>query len=459
MEFLRRELFGPLLAQRDGVVYRRHLRALRQELADAADPTARERLQIERTAVILRHAYDHSPFYRELYEAHGFHPDQFRDLRDLARVPTFEKGAIPGQQERIRARTYDGKALVPTATGGTTGNSFTFWYDRECLGKRFALTLLANEAYGWRYGDPVAYVWNAHQDLPGHARSWKRRLRSWLSERRVFFDATRIDAALLAGWVLEIRKQRLEILYGYAHSLRAIAEYCDGAGIDLPSVRLVVPTAEPLFPADRQLLERVFRCPVRDRYGSREHGPMAQEDGSGRLVYFANSILLECESSSGEAGDILVTDFWNRAFPFIRYRIGDTCRLEAGDLGGAGLPRLGQLTGRQTDFLVAADGGRVSGMSFHEAYMDPVTGACGTDDFLAIQFVQTEPLQVVVRYVPGPTFGRERVNARLERLVHRLLGDAVTVTFSEVPAIARTASGKYRFTINEIGEAGVGRPA
>lgn len=450
LRVLRRRVIGPALARREGLPYAHHLPGLRRELATVGDPDRRERLQIERIAAILAHAYEHSAFYRDLYDAHGFAPARFRDLRDLSLVPVFEKRDIPGRQERIRAGGIAPGDLIPTATGGTTGNSFSFWYDRDCAGRRQALTVLANEAYGWRVGDPAAFVWNAHQDLPGRSPSWKRRLRSWLTGRSLYIDASLINESLLAHWTRLLRQQRSEVLYGYAHSLRAIAEYCDSERIRLPRIRLVVSTAESLYDADRRLMERVFRCPIRDRYASRESGPMGQEDQDGTLRYFANSLYLETQADPGEAGDILVTDFWNRGFPFIRYRIGDTCALAAGHRRDSGLPRLGRLTGRQTDFLIAADGARVSGMSFHEAFCDHETGHVGTDDYLAIQFIQTSGRRVLIRCVPGPTFRREQVRSRLERLVRRLLGETMTVELQEVPEIARTASGKYRFTVNEI---------
>lgn len=449
--FVRSRLTIPLLARRDGLDYVRYLEPLRRELELAADPASREELQVRRAAAVIRRAYDHSPFYREHYDAHGFHPSRFRDLRDLALVPVFEKHHIPGRQDRIRAGDLDPAGLVPTCTGGTTGNAFSFWYDRECFARRHALTLLANEAYGWRPGDPVAYVWNAHQDLPHAASPWKRRLRALLAGREVSIDASRIDEECLARWARQLREARVEILYGYAHSLRAIAEYCLAEGIVLPRLRLVVSTAEPLFAADRRLLARAFGCPVRDRYLSREHGPMAQEDAEGHLRYYANSMALEVRAEAGEAGDLLVTDFWNAAFPFIRYRNGDTCRLAAGAAGERGLPRLGGLTGRDTDFLVTADGGRVSGMAFHDAFVDPQTGTYGTDDYLGVQFVQDAPLRIRVRCVPGPAFVRERAVARFEHLVHGLLGAAVAVELEEVPEIGLTASGKYRFTVNRLG--------
>ncbi len=449
MSWLRREVICPWFEARHGKRYRPELAGLRRELAEIADPDARHRLQTARTRAILDHAYHHSAFYRRHYDAAGFHPDQFRHLDDLARVPVFEKAHIIGSQDAIRSDDVPAADLIATATGGTTGNSFRFWYDPACYARREALVVLANEAYGWRPGDPVALVWNAHQDLPTGRPRFRARVRNWLSWRRLIIDATRIDEARLAAWTAEMRRLGTEIVYGYALSIREIAAYLEATGATLPAVRLVVTTAEPLYAADRALIAKAFGCPVRDRYGSRENGPMAQEDEQGRLRYFANSMLLEIEAAPGEAGDVLVTDFWNRAFPFIRYRIGDTAVLAPDGASVAGLPVMGALAGRQTDFLVAQDGSRVSGMTFHEVYVDTRTHAFGTDNFLQIQFRQRAADAILVRIVPGPTFAGAADEANLVALVRRLLGAGMRVDFEYPDAIERTASGKYRFTVND----------
>lgn len=449
MPWLRREIFCPWFEARHGKRYRPELAALRNELAQIADPTVRYRMQELRTRAILDHAYHHSRFYRRHFDAAGFHPSQFRDLSDISRIPVFEKAHIIGSQDDIRADNVPAADLVASATGGTTGNSFKFWYDRACSARRDALTVLANEIYGWRPGDPVALVWNAHQDLPSERPRFRARVRNWLSWRRLAIDAIHIDEVRLAAWTAEMRRQGTEIVYGYALSIREIAAYLEASGLRLPTVRLVVTTAEPLYAADRALIERSFGCPVRDRYGSRENGPMAQGDETGHLRYFANSMLLEIEAAPGEAGDILVTDFWNRAFPFIRYRIGDTAVLDPEGDRATGLPIMGGLAGRQTDFLVALDGSRVSGMSFHEVYIDTRTMACGTDSFLQVQFRQRAAGRVLVRIVPGPTFSRVEGEAQLVALVRRILGEGMHVDFEYPTAIERTASGKYRFTVND----------
>ena len=116
------------------------------------------------------------------------------------------------------------------------------------------------------------------------------------------------------GTNLQINKC-VEVIYGYAHSINEIADYVIHNNIKGLKIRLVVTTAEPLYDAERIKIQKAFNCIVIDRYASREHGPMAQECSEGNMHYFNNSIYIEVSD-----GDLLVTDFWNNAVPFIRYQ-------------------------------------------------------------------------------------------------------------------------------------------
>ena len=70
-----------------------------RRLGDVPDPAsldAAERmgidelraLQLERLQWTLRHAYDNVPHYRAAFDAAGVHPDDCRELADLAKFPT-----------------------------------------------------------------------------------------------------------------------------------------------------------------------------------------------------------------------------------------------------------------------------------------------------------------------------------------------------------------------------------
>ena len=86
-------------------------------------------LQLERLQWTLRHAYDNVPHYRAAFDAAGVHPDDCRELADLARFPTTSKAdlrdnypfgmfAVPQDQVR-RVHASSGTTGRPTVVGYT----------------------------------------------------------------------------------------------------------------------------------------------------------------------------------------------------------------------------------------------------------------------------------------------------------------------------------------------------
>ena len=86
-------------------------------------------LQLERMRWTVKHAYDNVPHYRRAFEAKGVHPDDLKDLADLARFPFTVKGdlrdhypfgmlAVP--RERVaRIHASSGTTGKPTVVGYT----------------------------------------------------------------------------------------------------------------------------------------------------------------------------------------------------------------------------------------------------------------------------------------------------------------------------------------------------
>src|SRR3954451_261199 len=89
-------------------------------------------LQLERLRGTLRHAYETVPHYRRAFDDAGVHPDDCRDLADLARFPTTSKGdlrenypfgmfAVPREQVR-RVHASSGTTGRPTVVGYTAAD-------------------------------------------------------------------------------------------------------------------------------------------------------------------------------------------------------------------------------------------------------------------------------------------------------------------------------------------------
>src|ERR687885_1628162 len=114
-----------------------------------------EAVQLQRLQWSLRHAYENVPHYRRAFDAAGGHPDDCRELADLAKFPTTSKadlrenypfGMFAVPQEQVR-RVH--------ASSGTTGRPTVVGYTRADLDTWAALMARSIRAAGGRPGHKV----------------------------------------------------------------------------------------------------------------------------------------------------------------------------------------------------------------------------------------------------------------------------------------------------------------
>src|SRR3954453_18075961 len=109
-------------------------------------------LQLERLQWTLRHAYENVPHYRAAFDAAGVHPEDCRELADLARFPTTSKadlrenypfGMFAGPQAQV-GRVH--------ASSGTTGRPTVVGYPERDLAGWAAVMARSIRAAGGRAG-------------------------------------------------------------------------------------------------------------------------------------------------------------------------------------------------------------------------------------------------------------------------------------------------------------------
>jgi phenylacetate-CoA ligase len=110
-------------------------------------------LQLERMRWSLRHAYEHVPRYRRSFDEAGVHPDDLRELADLARFPFTTK-------QDLREEYPYGMFAVPReqvvrlhASSGTTGKPTVVGYTRRDIDTWAQVVARSLRAAGVRPGD------------------------------------------------------------------------------------------------------------------------------------------------------------------------------------------------------------------------------------------------------------------------------------------------------------------
>lgn len=415
-------------------------------------PEALRELQFTRLQALLEFAYREVPYYRHLLNEHEILPQRVQTPEDFARIPCLTRETIRRYFDELQPRVRP-RRVQRLSSGGSTGSPVTVLVDRERAAFTDATRLRAHRWYGVDMGVPEIVLWGSpieltKQDVLRTVRD--RLLNSWL------LSAFDLSESALARYASIIAHRRPQKLYGYASALYVLARYLHRvnwrAARDWP--RAVFATAEPLYDFQRATIESVFGCPVATEYGSRDAGLTAHECPAGGLHIAAEGMVVEIltapdggpfEPDGAPRGELVVSNLTSSAMPLLRYRTGDIGSLEAVPCRcGRGLPRLGRVEGRQTDFLITP-GGRV----MHAlAVIYVLREIPGISEF---QVLQDSVEHLSVKVVPSADFSERHRDAIASGLT-RLFDNTVAIDVELTETIASLPSGKHRYVISQVAD-------
>lgn len=403
---------------------------------------------------LLHSALAHSPWHADRLRAAGLHETVQAGemtLSDLARLPTMNKRDARENVEQLVWRAAPGGVFKYT-TGGSSGEPLIFYFGRMRQASDAAGRMRARRWWGVQPGEREAYLWGAPVELnkTDRIKTLRDRLVNQLVLNAFAMSPERMDAYLdaLQAW-------QPRCVYGYASSVALLAAHAEARQrtLHLPRLRVVCTTGEPLYAHQRELIGRVFGAPVANEFGSRDIGFTAHEAPGGQMLLMSESHIVEVLDAAGqpvapgEAGEAVITGLTSAAQPFIRYRTGDVLRVSAEPAaGGQGLHVIAEVTGRQTDFVVAADGRMMHAL----AVIYVLRAVPGIAQFKCIQHALD---RMEVQIVPNAGWN-DAAHAAVVAGLRARLGDALHVELRMLDEIPPEASGKHRYVVSHVPLAG-----
>lgn len=331
-------------------------------------PAQRDRVILERMQHQLRYAYAELPFYRRLYDAHGFHPDQVRSIEDFTtKVPVItKKMLVADQQEHPPFGSYS-RAVPPGEIARIHGSS----------GTSGVPTMYAVSRTDWeRAGDVHAMAqWCAGvrpDDIVQVGFPFGLFFGGW----GVVQGAERIGATLFPLGVTDSEKH-LELISRLGSTIfSATPSYCihllsvaERMGIDLRenTVRHLLVGGEPggSLPGTRTIIEEGWGATAADAGSTSEMYPfqtsVACTEGTGTHL-FTDEVYTEVVDAAdpnapipvGQRGAVVYTHLWRDSQPMIRFAPGDETYLATDPCPcGRTYPRLPEgILGRLDDMLL-----------------------------------------------------------------------------------------------------------
>ena len=407
-----------------------------------------EATQIGDLRQLLSHATKTCPYYAELWNQMGLDVCSIQSLADFRRWPLITRETI--RQNRLKMRTVADVKQMTNATGGSSGEPLQFDLDSGSNDRRTAMMW---RGYDWAGGAPGTrqlYVWGT---AVGNIPTWKR-LKVGLHQR---FD----NHLVLSCFEFTPEKMRVhfdrmnryaaDVIVAYTNPLYEFARFIEREGLTPVSPKSIIVGAEKLHPFQRETIERVFRAPVFETYGSREFMLIGAEcEKHSGLHLSMENLLVEIlnddgsPTPAGNIGNIVITDLFNYGMPFIRYVNGDQAVAGFEQCAcGRGLPLLKQVVGRQLDMLDTPDGRKIPGEFFPHLIKDFPT-------IRRFQVIQETIQQITLKLVVD---GGNLTLADRENLlsqIHQCTGTAVDVKLQFVDDIPLTKAGKLKVVVHAV---------
>lgn len=414
------------------------------------EPERIESNQIQRLRELLAYCNRHSAWYRDRWAEHGIDVGSVSSLNDLTKFPITTRAMMRDNAFRIRSCATN-LSFVEKSTGGSSGAPLQFLIERHANDRRVAATF---RGYGWAGASPgtkQAHLWGINLGQLSMRQRLKERIYSRMLYRRDMLNSFEMSESNFSHYVRRLNRYRPRTLVAYANPLFVLARAIEERGIQVHRPASIIVGSEKLYEHQRELIERAFGSPVFETYGSREFTLIAAEcDLHSGLHITSENLIVEVvdddgrPAASGEEGQVVVTDLFNTAMPFIRYQIGDRAVAGTGTCPcGRGLPLLDRIVGRQMDVLRLPDGRRLPGIFFPHLLKD----------FPAVrQFQVVQPRKDLIRLklVVGQHWDSNDGETLRSRILKNI-GTSSQLEIHRVDQIDLTAAGKTRVVIGYVG--------
>ncbi|MGE4111929.1 MAG: phenylacetate--CoA ligase family protein, partial [Burkholderiales bacterium] len=400
--------------------------------------------QFSQLTILLRHARETVPFYRERLA--GIDLDRGLDDTAYTRIPLLKRSDVQDHFDALASRAVprDHGRVHVGESSGSTGRPIRFLLTE--LNEMFwhAFTLRDHLWHRRDFAGKLAAIRGRVQ--PGVAAGWGDSTDSAFRTGPAVMFNTDASMQEQAAWLM---REDPEYLISIAGNAQALARHCAREELRPARLREVRTYGEALHPDARAEIRAAWNVPVVDMYTCREGGYLALQcprhehyhvQAEGVYLELLNDANQPC--APGETGRVVITPLHNFAMPLIRYEIGDMAEAGVPCDCGRGMPVIRRVLGRFRSML-RRPGGGVRYPRFGEAQFT------GIAPVLQYQVVQKSLQDIEVALVTARPLTAEE-EGRLRAVIVKHLGDPFNVAFVYRDAIPRSAEGKYEEFRSEV---------
>lgn len=392
---------------------------------------------------MVKFHYAHNDFYKEKVGRHL--PDKWEDL------PAITKKDLQKPLPQLLSKGYTLKNTHVGNTSGSSGVPFYYAKDKFSHAMTWAVITDRYSMYGLDFSCKQARFYGIPKEFVGY---WKEQIKDRAMNRRRFpvFD---LSDTVLEQFLNRLRKGNFDYLYGYTSSLVLFARFVQRKHIVLkevcPSLKVCITTSELSTDEDHKIFQQAFGLPHVREYGASETCLMGFDTPDGKWRLTEESLYNEVVDNNyspvsyGMEGNMLCTSLFNRAFPILRYQVGDMAVLEDRDEKNI-YRSLDRLVGRTNDVAILPSGKVSPGLTFYYVSRSILESSGVLKEFIIRQ-------TAIDHFVFDVVADRDLTTAEIEQIKEKItlyLEPGINYSINRVDKIDRPASGKLKHFYSEL---------
>lgn len=376
---------------------------------------------------LLKYVKENVPYYSSIKE------------NDLSSFPVISKSDIVANYDAFQSKEYINTDLHWVSTSGSTGTPFKASQDFRKRNRTIADLIYFHKINGWNLGDRYIFLraWTSNYAISG----LKLFLQNFTAIDVVNFD----DTAKKTIRQRLKRDKKIRVILGYASAIESFVNYLENKGdsADMFNLKVIFTCSDNLSDLAKLKIEKMFGCPVINRYSNEEHGVLACTLANKNIFrlntasYYFELLKLDRDEpvEPGEIGRIIVTDLYNHSMPFIRYDTGDLAISD--DTDRENLKTLSSLQGRVADVIRGANGNMISAAMvnnyLHKFY-----------EVKRYQLIQDDKNHYLLKIVCDKGI---YTTENLINVCREFLGETANIDIEYVDEIPVESTGKYKTVV------------
>jgi len=386
---------------------------------------------------IVKYHFNNNNFYKE--KVGSIIPNKWDKL------PIIEKKHIQQNPVNAISRSFQNLPLYKANTSGSSGIPLNFVKDKYCHARSWVTIKNLYALHNIKLGSKEARFYGIPKDLLGY--TFERVKDIILNRKRfIIFD---MSPTVLNKFITRFTRHKFVYIYGYTNSIVLFSEYLIKRKIILknicPSLKKVIVTAELCSQREKDIIEKGTGVQVINEYGASECSIIAFECKKGFQHIIEENLFVE----NNKKGEILITDLFNKAMPFIRYNIGDIGELEGFtcECNFEDKQVLTNLIGRTNDTIFLPNGQISPGLTFFYISREILQRSGGVIKEMVVR--QTAINKIELDVVSEKEFN-EKDKIFIKTQIVKYLGQELNIFVNNLNSIPKPQSGKIKPFISEI---------